>query len=183
MNTPPSPALAAALLGGLALSGCVTTRPYVPAPVDQSARIRFAGPQTSAVAVQVLGYPGGSCDAPMDLGLIDGLPSKVPAAAPTFPGAEEYREGSHFERLIPAGRPYLFTLGGRYASATLPTRWECTVTGSFVPQRGEAYEARDVWVGERCSVELQLIRAGADGRALRQPEASAQRAAVCRAGL
>ena len=145
------PTLCASALTAACLAGCAV--PYAPPAEGDTARLRIAVPQTGRFAstyVDVMSYPTGKCEAPMALGMVGGVGHMVEERPAGVPGEEFHAPRTAIERVIPAGSTYLLSLRGFFRNDF--KRYVCTITLSFVPEKGMSYEARYRWTPDNCQV-------------------------------
>lgn len=162
----------------LSLQGCETYyRAPAPTAVD-TAKIRFAasGPTQH---VMVTAYESENCEIGKSggiMGVVGGIGGRVPAdigSAGNTLGMMGYSEASGIkplERVIPAGKPFAFSI---FRISTLGTRLSrCELSLSFLPAVGREYEATFVEDEDTCYVGVFQLERAPSGRVTKIKEPS-----------
>lgn len=133
-------------------------------------------PQALVLAAnRFTGYPSAACEAPVSLGVIGGVGRWSEEPSGTLPGADALPPMTSFERVLPAGVPYMVTAVSHSLGSL------CAMTGIFQLAAGDQYELMVTSGGGQCQARMSRLSLGRDGKVVRNPH-PVQRNEVCMKG-
>jgi len=169
----------------LVLASCIYTMPQLQvAPGAASAKLRYlAGPVNEAAFTHLYAIDTSPCPArPIERFVTGTGPSALlftqaqEVSNVQMLGSSAKPEAMIRERLIPADKPFIFTVDGGDVATQYTSGFSCQHGGVFVPRVGGEYEiqfeARRT--GPHCGVAVFRLQAGADGAVERIAEPSAR---------
>lgn len=158
------------------LTSCATS--YKPPTGTSTAKLLVYAPQTKTFAsVQIVGYASNECENPMSLGMIGGIVSNASDEKLNIPKPDNYKADAFVERLIPAGKRYLFSVRSFLPGKT------CVITSSFVPMVDHNYEASIVWENNVCHLGFGKIEVSSEGKVKSLDEPTYRKEQTCNKGL
>jgi hypothetical protein len=133
---------------GLLLSGCMASIP----PGTPTAMIRFTSTVQSTMSAACL----------KDRSLVFNGQIKNPYWSEVSPvkmiGTRSDKNNDVIERLMPAGREFIFRLGGEAVAGELPNTFRsCSTVFGFTPKVGEQYQHDFDQVGLKCISKLYRL--------------------------
>lgn len=146
----------AATISAVLLGGCATLY-EAPAAGDTSTVTFSAADLPPGSYILVQNFENEACDASPNGNRLATFTSTA------VQGKGDPRSGT--DRVMPAGRPAVFSFDYTIGAAGITYAESCTVTSTFVPAAGASYRAHFDFVGRQCRVRITRVDGG-DPRAV-----------------